>query len=138
MLLVLNVAQLPFYAAVVIAVATGGGGIVAVAWARAGAELVHTVLVAVTASRALGTRVLSFLAATAPAAAAGLGVLVGAGLVRLGWRDLSLLPLLAGSAAGAAGGVVALRLLAPGAFAELRGQLTAVLRMVRRARPAEG
>jgi len=128
-LVALNVIQLPIYVAAVILVAPAG--IVAVAWTRAGIELVHTVLVGLTATRALAARMRIFLAAAGPSLVAGLGVLAGAGAVRLLWSDLALVPLLAGFIAGGAAGALSLRLLAPAAFAEL-GALVMQLRRTSR------
>jgi lipopolysaccharide exporter len=116
-LVVLNVVQLPIYVGVIVAVASEG--ILAVAWARTGAELLHLALVAIAASRLLEASIAGFARAAWPGCAAGIGMLLGAGAVRIAWPDLSLLPLLAGGAAGLLGAAVSLRLLAPGAFREI-------------------
>lgn len=133
-LVVLNVIQLPLYVAVVILVAPAG--IVAVAWARTGAEAVHTILVAVTASRALQSSMGRFVSAIGPALAVGGGVVLGAGAVRLLWDDLSLAVLTTGCAAAALGAVVSLRLLAPRTYAEVAALVGSLVRRLRRPTPA--
>jgi lipopolysaccharide exporter len=110
--------QLPFYVAAIILVAPAG--IVAVAWARAATRAGHSLFLSLVVCRTLGTKLRTFVAATGPALAAGLGVFVGTGAVRLLWSELSIGPLVAATAAGAVGGLVALRLLDPAAFREVR------------------
>jgi PST family polysaccharide transporter len=121
-LVALNLLQLPIYVGVVVAVASEG--ILAVAWARTGAEFFHLILVAFAASRVLKASTAAFGRAAGPGLAAGAGMLLGAGAVRLAWPDLWLLPLLAGGAAGLLGATASLRLLAPAAFREIADQLT--------------
>jgi PST family polysaccharide transporter len=120
-LVALNLVRLPVYVAVIVAVADSG--ITAVAWARAGAELAHGILVALFASRVMSTRVLGVLSGALPGVVAGVGVAAGAGAVRLAWHGPAAGVLIAGSLVGLVCGVLALRLLAPGAYAELAGQL---------------
>jgi hypothetical protein len=82
-------------------------------------------LLMILVSRNLRTSPRTFLAAVAPAGAAAAGVALGSGAVRLAWPELSFGPLVVGALAGFAGGVAALRLLAPGMFGELSGLVTA-------------
>jgi hypothetical protein len=77
-------------------------------------------LLLILVSRELRTRVRFFLVACTPAAVTAAGVAIGAGAVRLVWPDLSLGPLVAGSAAGCAGGLAALRLFAGSTYADVR------------------
>jgi PST family polysaccharide transporter len=123
-LVALNLVRLPVYVAVIVAVA--GSGIVAVAWARAGAELLHGVLVALLASRVMRTPVRGVLSGALPGLAAGLGVAAGAGAVRLAWDGPAPAVMVVGSLAGLVGGAATLRLLAPAAYAELGRQLRLV------------
>jgi len=136
-LVALHLIQLPLYVVVIVAVADSG--ILAVAWARAGAELFYGSLVALSASRVMGTPVLAILSGAVPALACALGVLAGTGTVRLLWQDAPPLALLVfGAVAGAIGGAATLRLLAPGAFAEVRSLVLAVRARLRPAREPVG
>ena len=130
----LHLVQLPLYVGVIVAVADSG--IVAVAWARAGAELFYGILVALFASRVMGTSVLGILSGALPALASGLGVVVGAGAVRLAWDGPPFGLLVVGGLAGLITGIIALRLLAPAAYAELVGQLR-LLRSIMAGRRSE-
>jgi PST family polysaccharide transporter len=123
-LVVLNVIQLPLLVTAVVLLAPNG--IVAVGWARAGSSALWAVLVSVSVARLLRFSPWRMASAVAPGAAAGLGVVVGAGAVRLAWGGLSALPLLAGIAAGGLCGALFLRVLSPGMFEELRSQLREV------------
>lgn len=114
----IGLVQMPLVVAAVVAVAPGG--ILAVAWVRVAFVLVQSVVLITIVSRVLNTSPFFFLAAAVPAAVAALGVTVGAGAVRLMWPALGPGPLVVGGLAGIAGGLVALRLLAPGMFGELR------------------
>lgn len=111
MLVVLAVVQIPLFVGTIVALA--GLGILAVAWGRAGAEAVHLVLLVATLVRVVRLRVRGILAAVAPGLFAGAGVMLGAGAARFLWSDLGALPLLAGTAAGAVGGLLALAAVAP-------------------------
>lgn len=118
-LVVLHLSQLPIYITAVILVAPEG--ILAVAWARTGAELLHLLMVAGSVSWVLKTPVGGFARATGPGVVAGLGMLAGAGAVRLAWQDLSVFPLLAGGVAGLLCATIALRVLSPTAYREIAG-----------------
>jgi PST family polysaccharide transporter len=110
-LIVFNTIELPLL--IVLIVVLAPHGIVLVAWIVAGVELLHLALQAGVAARLLETSPAALLRAIGPALAACAGVVAGAGAVRLAWRDAAALPLVAGIAAGLAGGVVALSALAP-------------------------
>jgi O-antigen/teichoic acid export membrane protein len=131
-LVILHLLQLPVYVGVIVAVADAG--IVAVGWARAGAELFYGTLVALFASRIMGTPVLRVLSGALPGMAGALGVVLGAGAVRLAWDGPPAGVLVAGTVAGLIGAIVTLRVLAPAAFAELRQQLRVVRGVLRRRR----
>jgi PST family polysaccharide transporter len=120
-LVVLNVIQLPLLVTAIILLAPSG--IVAVGWARAGSSALWVALVGVAVARLLAFSPWRMAGAVAPGIAAGLGVVVGAGAVRLLWGGLTFLPLLAGILAGAVGGAVFLRALSPAMFVEVRDQL---------------
>jgi lipopolysaccharide exporter len=113
----LHLSQLPIYITAVVLLAPEG--ILAVAWARTGAELLHLLMVAGSVSWVLKTSVSGFAKATGPGLAAASGMLVGAGAVRLAWPALSIGPLLAGSATGLVCATIALRVLSPTAFREV-------------------
>lgn len=132
-LIALALLQLPTLIAGVILAAQEG--IVAVAWARAGAVALHAVLTFALVMRVQRMSVPSVLAALAPGAIAALGVGVAAGAVRLAWPDAALAPLLAGAAAGAAGGLLAVRVFAPAAWHQVLHQF-ADIRQMRRAASA--
>jgi PST family polysaccharide transporter len=127
----LNLFQIPFYVAAIIAAAPHG--IVAVAWARAGTVVVARVIMMGFVMRAtrIGVREVASALRGPVAAAAGVGL--GAGIVRFVWPDPSVGPLLLGSLAALAGGLAALRLAAPATLREIRGWVE-VARA--RARPA--
>jgi PST family polysaccharide transporter len=110
-LVVTNLCALPVLVAGIVLLAPHG--IAAVAWARAGAEAVHAVLVFVIAARALETPVRSLLAPLGPGLAAAGGVAAGTVLSGLAVPGGGLAALLAVSAAGLALGVLALRVAAP-------------------------
>jgi O-antigen/teichoic acid export membrane protein len=120
-LVVLNVIQLPLLVTAIILLAPSG--IVAVGWARAGSSALWVALVGVAVARLLAFSPWRMAGAVAPGIAAGLGVVVGAGAVRLLWGGLTFLPLLAGILAGAVGSAVFLRALSPAMFVEVRDQL---------------
>jgi O-antigen/teichoic acid export membrane protein len=124
---ILVAANLVMIPVIVIAIAAASsGGIVAVAWARAGSVAFFAVLVTVLAPGSLGVRLAGVLRAALPGLAAAAGMGAGVGAVRLAWPALSAGPLVAGFAAGTAASVVALRLLAPETFGVLREQLARI------------
>lgn len=116
----LSLIQLPLLVGTIIVAAPGG--IVLVAWIRAASVVLHTVLVGVAAGPVLGVRWPRVLVAAGPAIACAAGVAAGAGAVRVAWPALAFGPLVAGTAAGAAGGLLALRFLAPGTIGDLLTQ----------------
>ncbi|HEV2815347.1 MAG TPA: oligosaccharide flippase family protein [Solirubrobacteraceae bacterium] len=132
-LIALALLQLP--ALIVGVILAAQEGVVAVAWARAGAVVLHAVLTFALVMRVQRMGVRAVLAALAPGLVAALGVAAAAGAVRLSWPDASLGPLLAGTAAGAAGGALAVRVLAPGAWRQVLHQF-ADIREMRRAASA--
>ncbi len=112
----LNLLQVPCVAAGIVVLAPEG--IVTVAWFMAGMSLTFLAGVAYLVSRQLDIRPRSLAAAARPGIAAAAGVVVAAGAVRLAWSSLSAGPLLAGLVAGALGGLLSVRVLAPGALSE--------------------
>jgi lipopolysaccharide exporter len=116
-LVALNLLQIPLF--IVVVVLAAQSGIVAVAWARVAAVTLHAVLMLALVMRAAGMDLRGTIAALRPALASGIGVLVGAGAVRLLWPDLAIGPLLAGAAAGGLLGYLGLRFGAPATFGEL-------------------
>jgi lipopolysaccharide exporter len=120
-LVFLNACELPLLIALIVIAAPNG--IVLVAWVVGSIELLHLTLVSLMSPTVIGVRPRGIVRAIGPAVSAGLGVAAGAGLVRLAWPDASILPLLAGIAAGAAGGVLALMATAPAQLRSLRNHL---------------
>ena len=118
-LVIFNTIELPLLIVGIVVLAPHG--IVVVAWIVAAVELLHLILEAAVAARLLGISPVAVLRAAGPALAACAGVLAGAGAVRLGWRDAALAPLVAGIAAGLAGGGLALAVLAPAQARRLVG-----------------
>jgi O-antigen/teichoic acid export membrane protein len=105
-------------------------GIVTVAWVRSASVALYALTVIAFVMRAARIRPGSMLSAARPGVVTGLGVLAGAGAVRL-LVEPEWLILLAGLTAGAAGGAVGMRLGAPSAFHELTSQLARVRDRVR-------
>lgn len=117
-MVVLNVMRFPLVVGTVVAVAPFG--ITAVAWAETGAEVLWSTLMIGAAARVLGVAVKSTLAALWPGTAAGIGVLAGAGAVRL-WSDLAAFPeLIVATVGGAVGALIALALLSRATLGQLR------------------
>ena len=125
-IVVLNLIQLPLLIGLMVAVAPSG--ILAVAWARTGVSAMFAIALIGAVMRTLQLRAGATLASIWPAFAAGAGVAAGAGAVRLAWPSLSIGPVIAGTVAAAVGGAAVLRLVAPGAFDDLRRLLPARLR----------
>ena len=121
-LVAVNLVALPLFLAVVVAAAEEG--IVEVAWTLAAFQLIHLGVSITLTSRIVGVGLGGVVRAVAPALAACAGVAAGAGAVRLAWDENTVLPLLAGIAAGLTGGLAALRVFAP-------EQLRTVLRHLR-------
>jgi lipopolysaccharide exporter len=112
----LNAFQIPCVAIGIVLLAPQG--IVAVVWLMAAASLTFATGMSYLVSRSLAIRPRALMAAARPGLVAAAGVAAGAGAVRLGWSSLSAGPLLAGLAAGGAGGLLFLRVLATGALTE--------------------
>jgi PST family polysaccharide transporter len=98
-------------------------GIAVVAWTRAGMGVLHSTLVAVLVTRVVPVRVRDVALAAGPALAAALGVGLAVAATRLGMPGDGVAATIAATGAGALGGTATLRLLAPGAFRELRAAL---------------
>ncbi len=116
-LVMLNVVLLPVLIAGVILAADAG--ITAIAWTRAAVSVTFAMTVVAMAGRLLAIPPRETLRAAWPAIAAAIGVLAGAGFVRLIWHGDGLGVLLVGAAAAAVGGLLALRLLAGHALGEV-------------------
>jgi O-antigen/teichoic acid export membrane protein len=117
-LVLYNLVQIPVFTVAIVAVSSGG--IVPVAWARAGSAGLWAVLMCTTVFRLLSIGPAAVARAFAPAAAAGAGVAAGAGAVRIAWPELGVIPLLGGTAAGALGALLLVRLLVPEVLTEIR------------------
>lgn len=116
-LVAINLVTVPLMIVAMIAVAPHG--ITWVAWAVCALSVVNLLLIAAAVSRALGIGPAVLATALAPALSAAAGCAIGAACVRLAWPAESAGALLAGTCASLAGGLAALRLLAPATFAEL-------------------
>jgi PST family polysaccharide transporter len=117
-LVAFNLVSIPTLITVIVLLAPLG--ITAVAWGRTAMMSAWAVFLTVAVARSVHIQLSRALAAVRPAIVASAGVAVGAGVVRLTWTDASILPLLAGTAAGIAGALLALRLLNPDTLRELR------------------
>jgi lipopolysaccharide exporter len=113
----LNLFQVPWIAAGIIVLAPEG--IVTVAWFMAGSSLIFLLGMAFIVSRQLDVRPRRLAAAARPGFVTAIGVGIGAGAVRLAWPELAAGPLIAGIAAGAAGGLLFGLVFARGALREL-------------------
>jgi lipopolysaccharide exporter len=98
-------------------------GIGAVAWTQAAVALALALLMQAVASRILGLPVASLGAALAPAAAAGLGVAIGAGAVRLWLPGAEWVRLAAGVLAGAIAGMASVHAVDRRFLKEMRSML---------------
>lgn len=111
-------------------------GITAVAWGRCANVIFWVALMTIGAQRVLSIPVPVTLKAMWPGAGAALGVGLAAGAVRL-WSGLPAVPeLVLAGLAGAVGGAVALAVLAPPMFQELRLIVLGLLRALSRGAPA--
>lgn len=97
-----------------------GSGLDAVAWTQAGVALVLAVVMQAVAARVLDLPTPALWRSFVPAVAAGIGVVLGTGAVRLWLPGPEPVRLLLGVVAGGAGALVALRAAAPGFLNELR------------------
>jgi PST family polysaccharide transporter len=120
LLVAIGLLQLPVIVAALILSAPAG--IIAVAWVRTAWALLHATLVTIAACRVLSARLTLFVHEALPAVVAALGVAAGAGLVRIGLGGTPAMVLVVGALAGAAGGIIALRLLSSRTFDELAAQ----------------
>jgi PST family polysaccharide transporter len=102
-------------------------GITAVAWAITIVITIEGSFQARAVRRLLGLSWRQIWSAALPGVTTALGVLVASGAIRLLWSSSGITALLIGAAAGAAGGLVALRWLAPATYADLTRQLRGVL-----------
>lgn len=126
--------QLPVLVATIVLLAPLG--ITVVAWGRCGTLIFWVALMTIAAARVLQIPVGVTLRAMWPGFGAGLGVALAAGAVRL-WSGLPAIPELAlAGVLGAAGGLLALALLAPPTFRELRLILRGLRRSATGATPA--
>ncbi len=103
-------------------------GIDAVVWARVGVSLVGGVVLVGLVLHALRIPPSAFVREIAGAVAGTIGVLIGAGAVRLLWHGNGVGPLLVGALAGIALGGLALRLFARREYSELTDLVRARLR----------
>jgi hypothetical protein len=99
-------------------------GLLTVSWALVGTSGTFALLMAVAVGRKLHLGIADFAQAFAPGVAAAIGVLAAAGAVRYGWPAISVPAVGAATLAGAAGALLALRLVSPRTFHDLAGQLS--------------
>jgi lipopolysaccharide exporter len=118
---------------VVLMIVAAPHGIVAVAWMRVVDVALFAIGVVTLAHHHLGITVRALAIAVGPGVVAALGVLAGAGGVRLGWPALTFPALSTEIVAGIAGAALALRLTAPDTWGDLG---TLVGRLRAGARPA--
>lgn len=121
-LVFVNIAFLPLFAAGIILVAPHG--IIAVAWVRVATRLLFGVAVTAAAARVVSVAPSALAVAMLPGLAAAAGAAAGAAAVRLAWPAESVVPLLAGSLAAGTGALLCLRLLAPAAYRDARALLS--------------
>jgi PST family polysaccharide transporter len=115
-----NVVLIPLM--IVACTAAAPGGVLTVSWALVGTSATFALLMAIAVGRELHIGIGRFAHAFAPAAAAAVGVLAGAGAMRYVWPAVSVPATVAAAAAGALGALVALRLSAPRTFVDLVAQ----------------
>jgi hypothetical protein len=120
-MVILNLIWLPVLVGAMLAASPAG--VVGVAWARATVGVANCGVLVVLVGRALHIHPRDLARALHPALAAAGGVVAAAGAVRLAWPADSAGALVAELGAAGAGGFAALRLLAPGTFAELKAHL---------------
>jgi lipopolysaccharide exporter len=119
-LVAVNLVNLPLMVAGMIVVAPSG--IVWVAWAIAGLATLNLLIIAGLVSRTLGIRVRQYLVAILPAVATAAGCGLAAAFVRVAGSSAPRgVVVFTGLCAAAAGGVAAMRLLAPETFTALLG-----------------
>jgi O-antigen/teichoic acid export membrane protein/peptidoglycan/xylan/chitin deacetylase (PgdA/CDA1 family) len=94
-------------------------GIVAMSWALVATSATFAVMMSAAVARELRLGPGDFVRTYMPAAAAALGVLVGAGATRLAWPAISVPAVAAATAAGAVGAMLALRCVSPRTFRDL-------------------
>jgi lipopolysaccharide exporter len=111
-------------------------GVLTVSWALVGTSATFAALMSVAVGRELHLGVGAFARAFAPAAAASLGVLAGAGAVRYAWPASSLPATTMAALAGASGALLVLRLSAPRTFVDLVHQMRDLRPRARRAATA--
>jgi PST family polysaccharide transporter len=115
-----NLVQIP--AVIVACVITAPSGLVALAWGMVAANVLFTGMMCWGVMRELHFGLGTLVAICAPAFACAAGVLVGAGGVRTLWPDVSLPAAVVAALAGALGGTIALRTLAPRTYRDVARQ----------------
>jgi len=126
LMVVFNVIQIPVVIAVCLIAAPSG--LVAVAWGMVVANVVFTAMLCWAVMRELRLGLGRLLWICVPAFVTALGVVAGAGIVRVLWPQMSAAALLGATAAGALGGVLALRTLAPGMYRDVVRQVRGIRR----------
>jgi lipopolysaccharide exporter len=111
-------------------------GVLTVSWALVGTSATFAALMSVAVARELHLGAAAFARAFAPAVAASLGVLGGAGAVRYAWPAISLPATTTAALAGAGGALLVLRLSAPRTFVDLMHQMHDLRPRARRAATA--
>jgi lipopolysaccharide exporter len=111
-------------------------GVLTVSWALVGTSGTFAALMSVAVGRELHLGIGAFARAFAPAVAASLGVLAGAGAVRYAWPANSLPATTVAALAGAGGALLVLRLSAPRTFVDLMHQMRDLRPRARRAATA--
>jgi PST family polysaccharide transporter len=117
LMVVFNLVQIP--AVIAACLIAAPAGLLAVAWGMVAANVLFTAMLCWAVMRELKLGLGRLLWICAPALVAAAGVLAGTGAVRLAWPQPSLPALLAATAAGSLGAVLALRALAPGTYRDV-------------------
>jgi O-antigen/teichoic acid export membrane protein/peptidoglycan/xylan/chitin deacetylase (PgdA/CDA1 family) len=117
LMVVFNLVQIP--AVIAACLIAAPAGLLAVAWGMVAANVLFTAMLCWAVMRELKLGLGRLLWICAPALVAAAGVLAGTGAVRLAWPQPSLPALVAATAAGSLGAVLALRALAPGTYRDV-------------------
>jgi PST family polysaccharide transporter len=120
-IVVINVLVIPLMIGTCVLAAPSG--VLAVSWALVGAAAAFASMMSFAVVRELRLPAAAFVRGYGPGLAAALGVLAGAGLVRLTWTAISVPAITAATLAGAVGAGLAVRLLAPATFVDVVRQL---------------
>ena len=129
-LVTINLLSIPLLVGVMYAMTSRG--LAAVAWGRVGTTVLFVTALLVATSRIAAVPVRGALLALGPGCVAALGVVVGAGGVRLLWDDVSVPAAGTAAIAGAALATALVRLCAPAAWSEVRALLPLPRRLKRR------